>query len=111
MIDWLPPTYRILYTEKLPYPVDFIEYIESTLNSYIDNNALFCSLDNDIIANVENVEYKDGKFAFWLNELKPKIFEKKNIHLESFYIKIEMDREIKDTVSISSVLKLEKVDG
>lgn len=107
-MNWLPPTYRLIYTEELNYPSEFFSYIEEKLNEYIDNSMLLVSFEGDIIAYVENIEYKDKKFCFWLNELKPKIFEKKNIHLESFYIKINIDREIKDTISISSVLNLEK---
>lgn len=111
-MNWLPPTYRLIYSkefDKIGYTFEFVKQVEAVLNSYIDNNSLFCSLYGNIIAMVENIEIKDNKFCFWINEIKPNIFEKNNVHLNSFYIKIELDRELRD-ISISSILKLERIN-
>ena len=44
---WLPPSYRILYTEinktGLRYSTETIQFILDKLNGYLDSGALFCS--------------------------------------------------------------------
>jgi len=114
---WLPPSYRILYTEinktGLRYSTETIQFILDKLNGYLDSGALFCKQFNDMVARVENIEYKDGKIWFWLNELKPNYFSKNNIHVGNYCIKLEIAGKAVGgearVDSVSSILELEHV--
>ena len=63
-MQWLPPTYRIIFSKELPFNKEQLVYIEKKLNSYIDSGCLFCSLDktSDLtIAIEENILTKSRK--------------------------------------------------
>jgi len=113
-MQWLPPTYRIIYSKELNFNKEQFQYIESKLNAFIDESCLFCLLDDSSfkpIARVVNVERKANKLCFWLDEIKPNIFKKLNIHLESYYIELNMDFTFKDSdPTISNLLKMKEIE-
>lgn len=112
-MQWLPPTYRIIFSKELPFNKEQLVYIEKKLNSYIDSGCLFCSLDKtlpDIIARVVNVELNNNKFCFYADEIKYNIFRKLNVHLENYFMEIEMDFTFKDSnPCVSNILKLKEI--
>ena len=112
-MQWLPQTYRIIFTKELPFNSEQMEYIETKLNSYIDDGCLFCSLDEKlpkIVARVVNIKRKNNKLCMWLDEVKYGIFNKLNVHFESYYIDIVIDYTFTDSnPSILNILKLKEL--
>ena len=93
---WLPPNYRELR-------INISQRYVPQLEAYIDQGCLIVTHQNRNVANVVDLEIKNG---VWLTlvESRKDFFTLNNIHLESYTLGYIID---KDTDKLLSVLTLE----
>jgi hypothetical protein len=114
-MQWLPPNYRVIYSDEISYSQKNLEYIYLKLIEFLTQGALTVTLNGEHIAYVTNVELEGNRFCFWIAEKKHDFFLKNNVHLESFKVNLFIEGKMYGTElridNVLNILEMEKIDA